>query len=99
MNEKMIRNIKIIALLISFTLMILAGISFYQHRNYSEAVVPSSDLSEVKKLSEYFSELEGTPSDCNIYFFDSGNEGGTLFLIGGTHPEEPAANLSAQVFV
>ncbi|GAH96191.1 unnamed protein product, partial [marine sediment metagenome] len=30
---------------------------------------------------------------------DSGSPGGTVMVIGGTHPEEPGANLAAQVLV
>ena len=33
-----------------------------------------------------------------MYFFDSGVPGGTILIIGGTHPEEPVANMSAQAF-
>jgi len=43
--------------------------------------------------------LKGTTNDCYIYILDSGNPGGTVMVIGGTHPEEPGANLTAQVLV
>lgn len=99
MTEKKLRVIKIFALIISLVLIIWSGYLFYNHRTFLEEVVPSSSLTEVKKLSAYFSPLKGTTNDCNLYFFDSGNPGGTLLLIGGTHPEEPAANLTAQLFV
>jgi len=99
MTEKNLRNIKIIALSVSLILIIWAGFLFYEHRTFAEAVVPSPELTEVKRLSSYFSPLAGTANDCNLYFFDSGNPGGTLFLIGGSHPEEPGANLTAQLFV
>ena len=38
--------------------------------------------------------MKGTYSDSPIYFFDSGVEGGTLFDMSGTHPNENAAILS-----
>jgi len=98
MTEKTLRNVKIIALSISLILIIWSGVMFYEHRSFSEAVVPSPDITEVKKLSSYFAPLAGTANDCNLYFFDSGNPGGTLFLIGGSHPEEPGSNLTAQLF-
>jgi len=98
MTEKTLRNVKIIALSISLILIVWSGVMFYEHRSFSEAVVPSPDITEVKKLSSYFAPLAGTANDCNLYFFDSGNPGGTLFLIGGSHPEEPGSNLTAQLF-
>ena len=57
--------------------------------------MPSSSLTEVRHLSDYEPSLKGTVNDSNIYVFDSGIPGGTALLLGGTHPEEPAANLTA----
>jgi hypothetical protein len=34
-------------------------------------------------------------NDVNLYFFDSGAPGATMLVMGGTHPEEPAARLAA----
>ncbi|MBE9593227.1 MAG: succinylglutamate desuccinylase, partial [Proteobacteria bacterium] len=99
MSEKSIKTVKIIALCISLILMIMAGRAFYEHRYFKGAVVLSPGVTEVKKLSDYFSPLEGTTNDCYIYILDSGNPGGTAMVIGGTHPEEPGANLAAQLLV
>ena len=99
MSEKSIKTVKIISLCISLILMIIAGRAFYEHRHFEGAVVLSSGVTEVKKLSDYFSPLEGTTNDCYIYILDSGNPGGTAMVIGGSHPEEPGANLTAQLLV
>ena len=63
-------------------------------------VVAGAALTQVKKLSDYYPEggLKGSVNDANVYFFDSGVPGGTILIIGGTHPEEPVANMSAQAF-
>jgi len=99
MSDKNIGIIKIIALCIAFILILLGGRAFYEHRYFKGAVVLSSGVTEVKKLSDYFSPLKGTTNDCYIYILDSGSSGGTVMVIGGTHPEEPGANLAAQVLV
>lgn len=91
-------NIKILMLVVMLVLSSIGGWMFWDHRNYMEAVVVSPGITEVKKLSDYFAPLKGSVNDTNVYIFDSGQEGGTLLLIGGTHPEEPACNVSAQVF-
>jgi len=99
MSDKWLRNVKIIALCIAALVMLLSGKAFYDHRYFKGAVVLSSGVTEVKTLGDYFSPLKGGINDCNIYILDSGNPGGTVMVIGGTHPEEPGANLAAQVLV
>ena len=79
-------------------LLATSGASFYRHRHLEEAVVLSPGVTEVKKLSDYFAGVRGTINDCNVYFFEGDEPGATLFVMGGTHPEEPAARLAAWLF-
>lgn len=60
-----------------------------------EAVAETENLTEVKMLSAYCPELEGTNADTEIYMFDSGVEGGTFLVLGGTHPNESAGMMAA----
>ena len=76
-------------------LLTTSGISFYRSRHLEEAVVLSPGVSVVKKLGDYFEGVRGTVNDCNIYIMEGAEPGGTLFVMGGTHPEEPAARLAA----
>lgn len=39
-----------------------------------------------------------TINDCYIYFLEGEEEGGTLFVMGASHPEEPAGRLAAWLF-
>ena len=89
---------KIIVLVVTLVLTGVAGWMFNEHRTYQEAVVVSEHISEVRKLSDYDPAVKGTVNDTNVYIFDSGQPGGTFLMFGGTHPEEPACNLSAQLF-
>jgi len=41
--------------------------------------------------------VRGTANDCNVYILDSGVPGGTVMIVGGTHPEEPAGRLAAWI--
>lgn len=79
-------------------LFVSSGASFYRHRHLEEPVVLSPGVSEVKKLSEYFDGVRGTINDCNVYFFEGEQPGATIFVMGGTHPEEPGARLAAWLF-
>ncbi len=93
-----LNGIKITALLIAGAAVALAGALFKEHREFKEPVVVSPYCTSVKKLSDYSDVVKDTVNDCNLYFFDSHVPGGTLLIIGGTHPEEPVGVMSAQVF-
>ncbi len=94
-----LKSVKLAALLVAGGLVALAGSMFREHRLFQEPTVAGPGVTEVKKLSDFSPVVAGTVNDCNVYILDSGVPGGTAFLIGGTHPEEPASNLSAQLFV
>ena len=100
-QKKMKSNVflKIFILLIALLFAALAGIEFYQLRHYSDSFVPAESFLKIGYLSDYEPSLKGTYSDSPIYFFDSGVEGGTLFYMSGTHPNENAAILSSYVLM
>lgn len=91
--------VKVIALACALVLAAFAGVEFYNHRHTPEIVVASDALTETHMLSEWVPSLKGTFGDTPVFFFDSGVEGGTVLYVGGTHPYEPAASLSAYVLL
>ncbi len=99
MTDRNLLIVKLVSLALVAVALVIAGIQFHDHRNYQEEVVKGPGVTQVKKLSDYFEPLKGSINDCNIYIIDSGVPGGTAFLIGSSHPEEPAGNLTAQLFV
>lgn len=60
-----------------------------------EPLFPSPHVTETRMLSDWHAPLKGTAADTEVYFFDSAVEGGTVLLVGGTHPNEPAAYVAA----
>ena len=48
-------------------------------------------------LSAWNASLAGTMMDTWVYVFDSGVPGGSVLLLGGTHPYEPASPMTAYV--
>ncbi len=78
--------------------LVSSGTSFYRSRHLEEPVVLSEGVTEVKRLSDYYHGVRGTVNDCNVYIFDGEEEGGTIFAMGGSHPEEPAGRLAAWLF-
>jgi hypothetical protein len=89
---------KIVLGVAGLALLVVSGISFYQSRRLKEPVVVSDGVSQVVKLSKYFSGIEGTANDCNIYILEGKEPGATFCILGGTHPEEPAGRLAAWIF-
>ncbi len=78
---------------------IIAGVDFWKLRHYQEKIVVSEDLTDVKWFSDYVPSLKGTWMDTPVFFFDSGVEGGTVFINGCPHPYEPASTMAAYLMM
>jgi len=88
---------KILVIGLGLVLLATSGASFYSSRRLKEPVVLGPGVTTVKKLSDYFEPLRGTANDCNVYFLEGKAPGATIFVLGGSHPEEPAGRLTAWV--
>ncbi len=85
--------VKLVVALLWVAWIIPAGMQFAAHKDYMEPVVLGPGVTEVKKLSDWAPYLKGSVNDCNIYVLDSGIPGGTMLVLGGTHPEEPTLKI------
>jgi len=88
---------KLIFAALGLLLLVTSGLSFHRQRHLPESVVLSPGVTEVKRLSDYFDGIRGTVNDANVYILEGEAPGATLFVMGGTHPEEPAARLAAWI--
>jgi predicted deacylase len=79
-------------------LAVFAGLEFYAHRHLKEPVVLGPGVSEVKTLSDYFDGLKGSYNDVHVYVLRGERPGGSVLILGGSHPEEPAGRLTAWIF-
>lgn len=75
-----------------------AGADFLAQRR-PEPIYPSYSLTQAKRLSDYHPGLRGRECDSDVYFFDGRDPGGTLLVLGGVHPNEPAGFLSAALLI
>ncbi len=89
---------KIIISAFALVIGVIAGVSFYQHRNFLEPVVLSEQV-QLTKLGEYFDGISGSVNDCNVYILEGDEPGGTMMVLGGSHPEEPAGRLASWIMV
>ncbi len=93
-----IRVLNIVVFIVALLFAVPASVDFLKmHKN--EEIAENPNLTEVKMLSAYAPRLKGTALDTEVYFFDSGVEGGTFLILGGTHPNESAGMLSAVALI
>lgn len=76
----------------------VAGSSFLAMR-VPEPIVKGPGVSEVKMLSDWFPALAKTAGDTEVYILRGANPGGSMLILGGTHPNEPSGHLSAVVLI
>jgi len=76
----------------------VAGASFLEHRRV-EPIVRGPGVTEVVRLSRWYAGLAGTPADTDVYVFKGSAPGGSMLIIGGTHPNEPSSFLSAVLLI
>ncbi len=76
-------------------LLAASGASFYRSRHMAEPVVLGPGVTSVTTLSQYFDGIKGSANDINLYVLEGRLPGGSVFVMGGTHPEEPAGRLAA----
>ena len=84
----------VILLLLSLILSYFSARSFLSMRK-AEKYYPSKSVTKIKTLSDYFGGIKNTRGDTPVYLFEGDTTGGTILILGGTHPDEPASNLTA----
>lgn len=89
-NKKTAIGILVCSLVVAF----LAGKEFVKMREPAP-IYKGEGVTDVKMLSEYFPGIKGTHADTEVYILKGKEEGGSTLVLGGTHPNEPAAYLAA----
>ncbi|MFA6708937.1 MAG: succinylglutamate desuccinylase [Fusobacterium sp.] len=89
-NKKTAIGILVCSLVVVF----LAGKEFVKMREPAP-IYKGEGVTDVKMLSEYFPGIKGTHADTEVYILKGKEEGGSTLVLGGTHPNEPAAYLAA----
>ncbi len=74
---------------------VLAGMNFNAKRNFQEDIVAGSGVTRTFQLSEYNKNLEGTIADVPVYVLEGSEEGASILVLGGTHPNEPSGHMAS----
>ena len=64
-----------------------------------EPIYPGPGVTEIKMLSEWYPDLEGTAGDTEVYILEGEEEGGSMLVLGGTHPNEPSGLVAAVLLI
>jgi len=88
---------KSVIVALGLVLAAFAGASFHHSRFLKEPVVAGPSVARVAKLGDYFAPIKGTANDANVYILEGAKPGGTVLILGGTHPEEPAGRLTTWI--
>jgi len=75
----------------------LAGMNFRAMWK-DDIFVPAPGF-EKKMLSDWFDGIRNTPADTPVYIQKGETSGGTVFIMGGTHPTEPSSMVTATLFL
>ena len=86
-------------LLVIVGIVIAIVIPQFTNRRNPEVINRGPGVTEVKQLSDYFAGLAGTAGNTEVYVLDSGKPGGTIMVLGGTHPNEPSGYLGAILMI
>lgn len=64
-----------------------------------DTVFPGDGVTSVRRLSDWFTPLLGTPGDTEVFILEGEEPGPTALILGGVHPNEPAGMLTAVLLV
>lgn len=80
-------------LAIALAVCFAAGGAFSRNKEL-DFVAPAPGF-EQKMLSDYFEGLKGNPMDTPVYVQNGPEEGASVMVLGGTHPNEPSGYMAA----
>ena len=85
-------------LIIASVVIYFAAVDFNK-MNEKDILYPSHSLTKTMKLSDYNPSLINSNGDTDIYFFNGKQDGATVLVLGGTHPNEPAGFIAAVLLI
>jgi hypothetical protein len=88
----------VVLLIIALAVAAVSGKEFLDQRQ-PLLIKRGPGVSEIRHLSDYLPALIGSRGDTEVYFLAGGKSGGTLMVLGGTHPNEPAGYVAAVTLV
>ncbi len=87
-----------------FFMIIALGAAFiagqdFMGKHIDEEIYPGLGVTEIQMLSDYYPGLKDTAGDTEIYVLKGEKAGGSMLVLGGTHPNEPSGVVSAVMMI
>lgn len=95
MNKRITATIFLVLVLIIAFISAQSFLKMYE----KEPIVKGPGVTRTEMLSDYFPSLKNSPGDTEIYVLEGAEPGGSTLVLGGTHPNEPAAYLASVVLI
>ena len=73
--------------------------SIFLSMREAEPIITGAGVTRQVMLSAYNGTLSGSPGDTPVYEFKGAKDGGSLLVLGGTHPQEIGGMLAAVLLV
>mgnify|MGYP001486954799 CR=1 FL=1 len=90
---------KLISAAFLIILIITGGLPLWHHRHHQIEVILGPGVTEVKKLSDFFPPIKGSPADTYVYVLQGEEPGGQALIMGNTHANEPEGLLSVLIMI
>lgn len=88
----------LIMIALSLGIAFAAGREFLKTRE-QEPIVKGEGVTSMQKLSSYLPALKGTRGDSDIYILQGKETGGSVLVLGNTHPNEPSSFLTTVLLI
>lgn len=65
----------------------------------AEPIYPGPGVTEIKMLSHWYPDLKDTAGDTEVYILKGKENGSSMLVLGGTHPNEPSGLVGAVLLI
>ncbi|MFA5719894.1 MAG: hypothetical protein WC939_02395 [Acholeplasmataceae bacterium] len=87
-----------VIILVGLVILVWSSFEFLNHSKYKTTYV-LRDVVETESLSKYSPNLKNTSADSKIYIIKGEESGPSVLILGGTHANEAASNLTATLML
>lgn len=88
-----------IVFLVGVAVVVSVSAVAFRDMHRDRPIYPGPGVTRMGMLSAYLGDLAGTGLDTEVYYLEGQTPGATVLVLGGTHPNEPAAFLAAVLLV
>jgi hypothetical protein len=87
-------------ILVAATLLVTAAAGrIFLSMHEAEPIVAGPGVSQQKMLGDYVPSIAGSPADTPVFILEGAEPGGSVLLLGGTHPQEISGVMAAVLMV